>query len=49
MEHKFWLFLSIGCVVWYLSITGYIAFRGLFDIKNMLKDIQGLNEGPDQE
>lgn len=39
MEHKFWLFLSVGCILWYLGVTGYIAFRGFFDIKNMLKDI----------
>jgi hypothetical protein len=48
MEHGFWFILSIGCIGWYLAITGYIAFKGLFDIKSMLKNItQGQTETPD--
>ena len=49
MEHKFWLFLSIGCILWYLAVTGYIAFRGLLDIKSMLKEIQSPKDYSDQE
>jgi hypothetical protein len=35
-EHPFWLVLSIACVVWYSTITIYVAIRGAFDIKSML-------------
>ena len=44
MEHIFWLILSLACLAWYLFVTGYIAFRGAFDIKNMLKNIAATHE-----
>ena len=44
MKHWFWLLLSIGCIGWYLTITGYIAYRGLIDIKNMFKDLKKKNK-----
>ena len=34
--HPFWFLLSIACVVWYSTITIYVAIRGGFDIKQML-------------
>jgi hypothetical protein len=34
--HGFWLTLTIICVLWYLTITVYVAVRGAFDIKGML-------------
>lgn len=36
MNHWFWLLLTIACVVWYSTITVYVAFKGAIDIKNML-------------
>ena len=44
MEHIFWLFLSIACIIWYLVITGYVAFRVAFDIKKMLKNLADTQE-----
>jgi hypothetical protein len=32
----FWFVLTIACVVWYSTITVYVAIRGFFDIKSML-------------
>ncbi len=40
MDHWFWLLISLACVGWYLVITGYIAWKGLTDIKNMLLRIK---------
>ena len=34
-EHWFWLFLSIACVVWYMTITVFVAVKGFGDIKSM--------------
>ncbi len=39
MIKHFWLFLSLGCVGWYLAVLGYVAVKGAADIKNMLKRI----------
>ena len=35
--HPFWWLLAMTCVVWYSTITVYVAFKGVFDIKNMLR------------
>ncbi len=34
--HWFWWFLTMTCVVWYLTITIYVAIKGAADIKSML-------------
>jgi hypothetical protein len=31
-----WLGVVIACLVWYSTITIYVAVRGAFDIKHML-------------
>ncbi len=36
-EHWFWWLLSMACLVWYSTITVYVAVKGLKDIKGMLK------------
>ena len=36
MSEWFWLVLTLACVVWYSTITIYIAVKGAFDIKGML-------------
>jgi hypothetical protein len=36
-EHWFWLLATSVCVVWYSTITIYVAIRGALDIKNMLQ------------
>jgi hypothetical protein len=35
-EHWFWWLLTMASVVWYSTITVYVAIRGVVDIKNML-------------
>jgi len=35
--HWFWWGLTAACVVWYSTITVYVAIRGVMDIKDMLK------------
>ena len=38
-EHWFWWLLAMACVIWYSSITIYVAIKGVTDIKNMLKNL----------
>jgi hypothetical protein len=40
----FWLSLTIACVVWYSTITVYVAVRGVADIKEMLKRLSDNSE-----
>ena len=37
--HEFWWCLTIGCVVWYSTVTVYVAIRGASDIKKMLRHL----------
>jgi len=34
-----WALLTISSLAWYSTITIYIAFKGLIDIKQMLKNL----------
>jgi hypothetical protein len=40
----FWALLTVACVVWYSTITIYVAIRGAFDIKHMLKRLASEQE-----
>ena len=35
-NHWFWWALTMVCVIWYSTITVYVAIKGARDIKNML-------------
>ena len=35
-EHWFWLALTAACVLWYSTITIFVAFKGVKDIRGML-------------
>lgn len=35
-EHYVWWLLTMACVVWYCTITVYVAIKGSVDIKEML-------------
>jgi hypothetical protein len=37
--HWFWGLLTIACVVWYSTVTIYVAIKGAFDIKEMLTSL----------
>ncbi len=33
----FWLVLTILALIWYIIVTAYVGFKGIADIKKMLK------------
>ncbi len=39
-EHWLWWILAMACLVWYSTITVYIAIRGLADIRTMLRHLK---------
>jgi hypothetical protein len=39
LDHWFWLGLSVACVVWYTTITGYVAVKGWADIQSMFRGL----------
>ena len=47
-NHWFWWALSMACVIWYSTITVYVAIKGASDIKNMLARL-GKGRRPDAE
>lgn len=36
----FWFALTIAALVWYTVVTIYVAFKGVFDIKDMLGSLR---------
>jgi hypothetical protein len=44
-EHWFWLGVTALCVLWYSTITIYVAVKGVKDIKSMLRRLKDQNEG----
>ena len=45
----FWMILSAACVIWYSSITVYVAFKGAFDIRDMLARLDELKNQISEE
>lgn len=43
-EHWFWLMLTMAVVIWYSTITVYVAIRGVSDIAGMLKRLSAEND-----
>ncbi len=37
----FWLILTIAAVVWYTLVTTYVAYKGVDDIRGMLRRLAG--------
>lgn len=35
-EHWFWLGLTAACLLWYATVTVFVAVKGMKDIKGML-------------
>jgi hypothetical protein len=35
--HWFWWILVVACLIWYSTITVYVAIRGVKDIRGMLE------------
>ena len=40
MSHWFWLGLTSLAVLWYCTVTVYVAVRGVADIRGMLRRLQ---------
>lgn len=43
-KHWFWWLLAMACVVWYSTITVYVAIKGAGDIKHMLARLKATKE-----
>lgn len=41
MKHLFWWLLTAACMVWYSTITVYVAVKGAVDISGMLRRLSG--------
>jgi len=39
-SHPFWGLLTIAVLAWYSTITIYVAIRGAFDIREMLRRLR---------
>ena len=39
-EHWFWFILLLAVMLWYSTMTVYVAIRGLGDIKQMLRRLR---------
>ena len=48
-NHWFWWALTMACVIWYSTITVYVAIKGASDIKNMLARLQAETERDAEE
>jgi hypothetical protein len=40
LSHAFWYLMMTAVVVWYSSVTIYVAIRGSIDIKQMLRRLR---------
>ena len=39
-NHPFWGLLTLAVLVWYSTITIYVAIRGVADIRHMLRNLR---------
>lgn len=46
--HWFWGLLLLACIVWYSTVTVYVAIRGAVDIKHMLARLGALKNEQQQ-
>ena len=44
VEHWFWAAMTAAVIVWYSTVTIYVAFRGMLDIKGMLARLKEGND-----
>jgi len=40
LQHGFWLILTVAVLVWYGTVTVYVAVRGALDVKGMLAQLK---------
>lgn len=36
----FWSLTTLACLVWYATITFFVAYRGAIDIRDMLRSLR---------
>ena len=47
-EHWVWGVTTLACLVWYSTITVYVAIKGAGDIRSMLRRLSNTpGQGPD--
>lgn len=44
----FWWLLLMACLVWYSTVTIYVAVRGALDIRSMLRRLGEFRERPSE-
>jgi hypothetical protein len=47
-EHSFWWLLTMACVVWYSTITIYVSYKGVGDIREMIARLKSRGSGRDE-
>ena len=48
-NHPFWGLLTLAVILWYSTITVYVAIRGVADIKLMLRNLEQDSETKSDE
>jgi hypothetical protein len=43
-NHPFWGLLTLAVLIWYSTVTVYVAIRGVVDIKHMLRTLKKNHE-----
>jgi hypothetical protein len=41
---NFWLVVTIACLLWFSTVTVYVAIRGASDIKHMLARLRDVRD-----
>ena len=49
IDHWFWLGMTAAVIVWYSTITIYVAIRGAFDIRSMFARLKSQSETSPKE
>ena len=45
----FWLVLTITAVAWYIFVTTYVSYKGVADIKEMLRSLADKNSSSEND
>lgn len=46
---NFWLAMTAACLVWFSTVTVYVAVRGGMDIKRMLARLRDAKDGKSEQ
>ncbi len=47
-DHWFWGTITLVCLIWYSTVTIYVAIKGAADIRNMLRKLSGGKADPQE-